>query len=173
MVLALTGCAAQEAPPRVDDQLLAALGLAQSYQHQADELIELGQRDAAIAKVRQVLEIPFPRGAPEREDVRLDAYGRLAELDLDGGDEAEAMRWIETGLSESTRTSYFKARLFAVRGRVLRARAASLRAEGRDEESRDVSRQAIEAFEQSIDINRQVLGMDHEDGSRQNATEDR
>lgn len=165
LLITLPWCAAEEVRPRVDERLLAALGLAQSYQHQADELVDIGQRDQAIQKVRQVLEIPFPEGVPEREDVRLDAHGRLGELHLDDGDETAATASIDRGLAESTRNSYFKARLFSVRGRVLRARAARLRDAGEEEASREASRQAIEAFEQSIEINRHVLGMEHDAGA--------
>lgn len=164
-VAALAGCAAEEQPRAVDEQLLAALGLAQGYQHQADELAELGRRDEAIARVQEVLEIPFPRGAPEGEDVRLDAWGRLAELRLDGGDEAGAEAAVDRGLGEAHRVSYFKARLFAVRGRVLQARAARLREAGEVEASRQASRDAIAAFEQSIEINREVLGLDRDAGA--------
>jgi len=163
---ALAACAAEEPARAVDERLLAALGLAQGYQHQADELAELGQRQEAIERVQKVLEIPFPRGAPEGEDVRLDAWGRLAELRLDEGDEPGAEAAIERGLGEARRVSYFKARLHAVRGRVLRARAARLREAGQDAESREASREAIQAFEQSIEINRQVLGLDGDSGAQ-------
>lgn len=163
LALILTACpqGERERPERrpVDQRLLAALGLAQSYQHQADELEALGQREAALAKVRQVLEIPFPSGAPEGEDLRLDAWGRIAELRLAGGDLDGADQALTRGLAEASRTSYFKARLHAVRGQVLQARAAQLREAGRDDEAREISRRAIEALEQSIAINRQVLGL--------------
>jgi tetratricopeptide (TPR) repeat protein len=161
LVAGLTACADVRVDRRVvDEQLLAALGLAQSYQHEADELEAAGDRAQALARVRQVLEIPFPEGAPESEDVRLDAWGRAAELQLADGDHDGAEETVRRGLAEATRTSYFKARLHAVRGRILRARAELLRAAGRDEEGRQVGREAIEAFEQSIAINREVLGMD-------------
>jgi hypothetical protein len=162
--LLLAGCAAEEPPRVVDERLLAALGLAQGYQHQADELAELGQRREAIARVEQVLEIPFPAGTPEGEDVRLDAWGRIAELRLEDGDEPGAEAAVDRGLGEAHRASYFKARLLAVRGRVLQARAARLRDAGQAEESRQASRDAIGAFEASIEINRQVLGMDRDAG---------
>ena len=87
LVAGLTACADVRVDRRVvDEQLLAALGLAQSYQHEADELEAAGDRAQALARVRQVLEIPFPEGAPESEDVRLYAWGRAAELQLADGD---------------------------------------------------------------------------------------
>jgi tetratricopeptide (TPR) repeat protein len=163
VALALAACANQERPEpertQVDQQLLAALGMAQSYQHQADELEVMGDREAALTKVRLVLEIPFPEGTPEREDLRLDAWGRLAELHLAGDALDDAETAIGQGLAEASRASYFQARLFAIRGRVFRTRAASLREAGNEEASREMSRRAIETFEQSIAINRQVLGL--------------
>lgn len=163
LVITYAACAAQDDPSAearlVDEQLLAALGLAQSYQHQADELEALGERREALTKVRLIQEIPFPDGAPEGEDVRLDAWGRIAELQLATGDLEAADDAIRRGLAESSRASFFKARLHAVRGRILRARAERSREEGRAEEGRQISREAIDAFEQSIAINRQVLGM--------------
>lgn len=164
---AIAGCAAEEPaqqrPPQIDEQLLAALGLAQSYQHQADELAELGELDEAIGRVRRVLTIGFPEAAPEAEDVRLDAWGRIAELQLEAGELDAADRSVNRGLAEATRVSYFKARLFNVKGRVLRQRARELRQAGEVEASRQASRAAIAAFEQSIALNQQVLGLDDHD----------
>lgn len=148
-----------EGRPRVDERLLSALGLAQAYQHQADELEALGDQRAAVARVRLVLEVPFPDGAPEREDVRLDAHGRIAELLLEEGDDAGAEEAARAGLAEASRPSYFQARLHAVMGRVLQTRAARLREAGQTEEAARAGREAIEAFERSIDMNRAVLGL--------------
>ena len=106
-----------------------------------------------------MLEIPFPADAPEREDVRLDAHGRIAELELARGDEGSAERAVTRGLSEVTRTSYFEARLYAVRGKIHQARARRLRASGDAERARAESHRAIQAFERSIEINERVLGL--------------
>jgi hypothetical protein len=159
--LALLVACESERDPRVpiDQELLAALGLAQAYQHQADELASLGNRSEAITRVRRILEIPFPEGTPEREDIRLDAHGRIAELLLEEGNEPEALDAIETGLREASRASYFKARLHAVEGRLHRAKARRLRESGDEEGARAASREAIAAFELSIEVNRTVLGL--------------
>jgi len=154
--VAAQGCSSR---PHVDERLLASLGLAQGYQHQADELEELGDRGGALARVRRVLEIPFPRNAPEREDVRLDAYGRIAELHLASGDDRAAEQSVARGLSERTRTSYFEARLYAVRGKIHQTRARRLRVSGNAEAARTESHLALDAFERSIRINEQVLGL--------------
>lgn len=142
----------------IDTRLLAALGIAQGLQHEADVLEARGDHAGALAKIDAVLAIDFPL-VPEREDVRLDAYGRLAELHLVARDAAAAEREVERGLAESTRTSYFRARLYLVRGRVHEARAAAARTAGDEERAREEGRLAIEAYDRGIAINREVLGM--------------
>jgi len=162
--LAISACsqAGHDAPGEtrraIDTRLLAALGIAQGLQHQADLLEARADLAGARAKIAEVLAIDFPR-VPEREDVRLDAYGRLAELYLVERDDVAAEREVARGLAESTRTSYFRARLYLVSGRVHEARAASARTEGNEDRARDEGRQAIAAYDRGIAINREVLGM--------------
>ena len=147
-----------------DQRLLAAIGTAQARMHEADELEARGDREAAIARARDVLDVPFPHGAPEREDVRLDAWGRIGELELGRGDDAAAERAVTEGLREVTRASYFGARLHVVRGRLHRERAARARASGDEGTARRESEAAIEALEQSIAINAEVLGLESDQG---------
>lgn len=162
--LAISACtqAADNAPGEsrraIDTRLLAALGIAQGLQHQADLLEARADSAGARAKISEVLAIEFP-SVPEREDVRLDAYGRLAELYLVERDDVAAEREVARGLAESTRTSYFRARLYLVSGRVHEARAASARTDGNEDRARDEGRQAIAAYDRGIAINREVLGM--------------
>jgi hypothetical protein len=147
-----------EARRAIDTRLLAALGIAQGLQHEADVLEARGEHAAAREKIDAVLAIDFPR-VPEREDVRLDALGRLAELHLAAHDDASAEREVARGLAESTRDSYFRARLHLVLGRIHEARAASARTQGDEARAREEGRRAIEAYDQGIAINRRVLGM--------------
>lgn len=151
------GCAAEGAGRGGDPSLLAALGTAQALQHRADELEEMGETERAIAEARRVLDVTFPDGAPEREDVRLDAHGRIAELELTRGGLAAADAALDAGLAEASRDSYFRARLRVVRGRVLRARAAELRASGDEAGARAASEAALVALEESIAENQRVL----------------
>ncbi len=153
-----SGCAQQE-QQRVDERFLASLGLAQAYQLQAEELERLGDRPGAVEKVRQILSIEFPAQAPEAEDIRLDAYGRIAELLIAQDQTAEAQAALDGGLRLASRESYFKARLFSVQGRVHQHRARQLEEAGDQEGARAESRRALEAFERSIQINRAVLGL--------------
>ena len=162
-VLAVCACApeerhATETRQAIDTRLLAALGIAQGLQHEADVLEARGEHAAAQAKMGEVLALEFPR-VPEREDVRLDAYGRLAELHLVAREDVAAEQAVARGLAESTRTSYFRARLYLVSGRVHEARAASARTDGDEERARSEGRLAIEAYDRGISINREVLGM--------------
>ncbi|MFO0684593.1 MAG: hypothetical protein U0234_21235 [Sandaracinus sp.] len=166
-VLALAvGCASQGRPGDGEasavapsQALLSALGTAQALQHESDEREARGEIDLAVASARRILEVPFDADAPEREDVRLDAYGRLAELELARSDDAAAEREAQAGLGESTRDSYFRARLHVVLGRVHQARAAALRERGDENGARVESEAAIDALERSIAINRVVLGL--------------
>lgn len=146
--------------------LLAALGTAQALQHEADEREARGEIDEAIATVERVLEVPFPTGAPEREDVRLDAWGRIAELNLARADDVHAEEAASAGLAESTRDSYFRARLHVVMGRIHQARAERLRTLGDVEGARAESEHALDELETSIGINSAVLGIDREGTER-------
>ncbi len=139
--------------------LLSAIGTAQALQHESDEHEARGDLPAAIDAARRVLDVPFPSGAAEREDVRLDAFGRIAELELASDHTADAEAGAETGLAEATRDSYFRARLHVVLGRVHQSRAAHLRETGDATAARVESEIAINELERSIAINRVVLGM--------------
>ncbi len=163
LCVSLGACAAQrggevEARRAIDTRLLAALGIAQGLQHEADVLEARGDLVGARAKLAEVLRIDFPR-VPEREDVRLDAYGRLAELQLVARDDAGAEQSVARGLAEATRSSYFRARLHLVTGRLHEARAASARTAGDEERARAEGRLAIDAYDRGIAMNREVLGL--------------
>jgi hypothetical protein len=109
-----------------------------------------------VARVERILELPFPEGT-DRQDVRLDAHGRLAELELARNDAAAARARAEQGLAEASRDSYFHARLLLVLGRVQQAEAAALRARGEEDAARSVSVAAVTTLEQSIAMNERVL----------------
>ncbi len=162
LAVAVVGCAEQRsggAPGRPSQGLLSAIGTAQALQHESDELEARGELPGAIAAARRILDVPFPPDAAEREDVRLDAYGRIAELELAREDTAAAEAQADAGLRESTRDSYFRARLHVVLGRVHQSRAAHLRDTGDATGARTESEAAIDELERSIAINRVVLGL--------------
>jgi len=155
------GCASQGTiePPMPSQALLSAIGTAQALQHESDEHEARGELGEAIESAARVLDIPFSPAAPEREDVRLDAYGRMAELELARDDDRSAEVRASAGLAESTRESYFRARLHVVLGRVHQIRAARLRDVGDATGARTESEAAIDELERSIAINRVVLGL--------------
>ncbi len=159
LVVVLVGCAEQQGPSAPPQQLLSAIGTAQALQHESDEREAQQDLPGAIEAARRVLDVPFPVGAAEREDVRLDAFGRIAELELARHDLDAAMARATSGLSEATRDSYFRARLHVVLGRIHQERAARLREGGDADDARTESEAAIDELEQSIVINRVVLGL--------------
>ncbi len=164
VALAACGCARGEGGSEASRRArLETIGVAQGLLHEADVLEGLGDRATAVARARAVLELPLAPDDPLREPLRLDAWGRVAELAIADGSLDEAERAVQSGLDEVSRPSYFEARLHLVRGRVLEARAARARDEGRDEDERTLLREALEAHERSIAINRALLA---EDGDR-------
>ncbi len=158
------GCAGQEAPPSnvapspSRQGRLATVGIAQALLHETDVLEGLGDRSTAIQRAERVLTLELAPSDPLREPLRLDAYGRLAELELGSGALDRADLAIERGLSEVTLRSYFEARLYIVRGRVLEARASAHREAGETALADAELRAALEAHEQSIAINEGLLG---------------
>jgi hypothetical protein len=158
----LPACAEQrgtDAPPLASQALLSAIGMAQALQHESDVHELRGEIPLAIESARRVLDVPFPSGAAEREDVRLDAFGRMAELELLRADTAAAETQANLGVAEATRDSYFRARLHVVLGRVHEVRAEHLRETGDEAGARTESEAAITELERSIAINRVVLGI--------------
>jgi hypothetical protein len=149
----------------LSEPLMIALAQARNYHHKADVLLKDGKVEAAITAVRNVLSTPFPAGSPEKEDVQLDARARLAKLLLrrpqpappagaDGNDEALAV--VDAGLASHPRHSFYLANLFRVRGEILEVRADDT--EVRDAEAARALRvKAIDAFDQSIALNEELL----------------
>lgn len=139
----------------IDEPLMIALSQAKNFHHKARVYISDGKPDDATAAVRAILSIKFPAGAPEAEDVRLDARALLAKLLLGQGKVDAAMTVVDEGLAAATRESFFLANLYTVRGEVLQAQASALDASTPDGKARasDLRRQAIVALDESIRIN--------------------
>lgn len=163
-VCGVASCSREEArSAQSDELLLVALGEARAWQRRADLHLLDGDVTAAAADVQEVLRVRFPAGAPEAEDVRLDAYARLARLLLSqaGSEPPEAAQATEdralAQLAEArktaTRDSFFRAHLDAVAADVYEARARRLQD---PEAQRQARRLALEALERSIQIDRQV-----------------
>ncbi len=108
----------------IDEQLMVALAQAKNFHHKAKVYMTDGNLDEAIRAVRQILELAFPAGAPEAEDVRLDARARLAKLLILRGGLEEAMSVVDGGFAASSRPSFFTANLHTVKGEIYDAMAA-------------------------------------------------
>jgi tetratricopeptide (TPR) repeat protein len=142
----------------VSEDLMIALGQAKNYHHKAKVYMSDGNLNEAVASVRQILAIQFPAGAPEAEDVRLDARALLAKLLVSQGKVDEAMRVVDEGIAAATRDSFFLANLHTVRGEVLEAQAALADDGTADGKTRaaDARKAAIAAYDKSISINEQL-----------------
>jgi hypothetical protein len=140
----------------IDESLMIALSQAKNFHHKARVYMSDGQLPLATTAVRQILSIEFPAGAPEAEDVRIDARALLAKLLVAQGQVDAAMSVVDEGLASATRESFFVANLYTVKGEVLQAQAELLMATGQPadgDRAREIRKQAIVAFDKSIAIN--------------------
>jgi predicted negative regulator of RcsB-dependent stress response len=149
----------------IDEALMLSLSQAKNFHHKARVYMSDGQLPLATDAVRKILAIELPAGAPEAEDVRLDARAMLAKLLVAQGQVDAAMSVVDEGLASSTRESFFVANLYTVKGEVLQAQAELLVSTGEPgdaERAREVRKQAIVAFDKSIAINealqKRILG---------------
>ncbi len=142
----------------IDDELMLALGQAKNFHRKAKVYMSDGNLAAATASVRQILSLRFPKGAPEADDVRLDARALLAKLLVSQGQVEEAMRTVEEGLASSQRESFFVANLYTVQGEIHEARAAQADSEGDAGKARaaEERRAAITSYDRSIQINEKL-----------------
>ena len=153
----------------VDQELMLALATAKNYHHKAKVYMSDGNLAEAVAQIEAVLAIPFPAGAPEGDDVRLDARAMLGKLLVAQGKIDEAMSVVDQGIGGARRDSFFLANLYTVKGEVHQARAAQLEGQGDAARPRivDEKRAAIEAFDRSITIDNALQKKLVEDRARQ------
>jgi hypothetical protein len=138
------------------EELMLTLSSARSLHHQADLLLQSGEVERAISVVRAILALKLESRWPEAEEVRLDATARLGKLLLGKGDEKSALEVVERELATGARESFYLSNLHSVRGEILEARAKRLDAAGEKEPGRQSAREAIGAFERSIQINKRL-----------------
>ena len=166
LLLTVLAACSQDAAPSVtkvadpgdviDQDLMVALAQAKNFHHKAKVYMSDGKAEDAIAAVRQILSLHFPAGAPEADDVRLDARALLAKLLVSKGNTAEAMQVVEEGLAASPRQSFFVANLYTVKGEIHEARAADADAASDKAKATDERHAAIEAYDRSIKINEAI-----------------
>lgn len=170
-----TTCEPADAGTPVDATLLAFLSSARAAHHIADEKEEAGDLPAAIAVLRKVVTGPVPGGTtprPEAGEVLADTRARLADLESRTGQFDAADQDVTGGLALAKTTSYFRGHLFEVRGLVDQRRAAALakavdagQADAGDAAEIAAAKQrAIEAFEEAMKIQNEVIRKSVPDG---------
>jgi len=137
----------------IDQDLMISLAQAKNFHHKAKVYMSDGNLADATASVRQILSLRFPAGAPEAEDVRLDARALLAKLLISQGQIEEATRTVSEGLAQASRESFFVANLHTVQGEIHEARAAERAAANDPARAAEEKRAAIAAYDRSIQIN--------------------
>jgi tetratricopeptide (TPR) repeat protein len=152
-------CPADDAAAVVDPPLLAFLSKARSLHHQADVAEAEQDVPRALAAIERIVAEPpgALKGRPEVEEVLSDAFARLAELRVGQGDFTRAATDIERGLGHANEPSYFRGHLFEVRGLVEERHADALAREGKGDEARKARRLAIEASEEAVRIQDEVI----------------
>lgn len=166
-VLALGGCArggsptprgdcASEGAPIVDATLLAWLSKARALHHEADSAEAESAPAKAIAALERVSSGRVPP-APEAEEVLADTRARLAELRAGVGDFSRAIDDVNDGLAHAKQATYFRGHLYEVMGLVEEKHAAALEKKGDAASARDARKRAIEASEQAVKIQDEVI----------------
>jgi hypothetical protein len=135
----------------VDDALLAYLSRARSAHHLADLAEKDSQPNRAVELLARFVESPSP-SAPEALEVRADARARLADLRSAAGDFERAERDLALGLEAARDTTYFRGRLFEVRGLLEERRAKAHEAKGDVSSAKKAREAAVQAFEEAVRI---------------------
>lgn len=138
----------------LDEKLMIALAQAKNYHHKADIYIQEGKGAEAAEALHQLLRISFPDSAPEGEDVLLDARARLAKVLLAQGAIQDALQLVDEGIDGAKRRSFFLANLYTVKGELHEAAAQAMDQQGNQAGAAAARRDAIQAFDESIRINR-------------------
>ncbi len=136
-------------------ELMVSLGQAKNFHHKADVLMSDGKLDEAADEVAKILQIPFPKDAPESEDALLDTRARLATMRIAQGQLETAMELVDGAIANARRESFFLANVHTVRGEIFEAQAAA--AEAGSDEAKQAKRSAIASFDTSIQINARIL----------------
>lgn len=144
----------------VDAVLLAFLSKARAAHHEADLAEQQDQTAMAIAVLQRLVGGAVPGGSsppPEVREVLADTHARLAELRSARGEFDEATKDIDRGLRLAKGRTHFRGRLFEVRGLVEERRAAALAKSGDEAGATEARARAVDAFEQAIDIQAEVI----------------
>ena len=169
--LSLASCSRKEPAPRevcpeldagkpVDPALFAFLSRARAAHHTADLHEQDKDLQGAVRALESLLSGPIPsadRPPPEVREVLADTRARLADYRSQLGDFDAAARDVGQGLELAREPSYFRGHLFEVRGLIEERRARKLRDAGDAPSSEQAKQRALEAFEESMRIQEQVI----------------
>jgi tetratricopeptide (TPR) repeat protein len=149
----------------LSEELMLALSMAKNLHHKADVYLAEMKSDEAVGALKQILAIQFPEGAPEREDVTLDARARLAKLLASQGKLDEALTVTDEGIKSSSRRSFFLANLHAVRGEILEGRAVQVE-DSQPDQAKKLRHDAIQSLDEAIQIEKALLDQRYQERSR-------
>lgn len=149
----------------LSEELMLALSMAKNLHHKADVYLAEMRSDEAVKALKEILAIRFPDGAPEAEDVTLDARARLAKLLASQGKLDEALTLADLGIKTARRRSFFLANLHAVRGEVLEGRAVQIE-DSQPAEAKKLRIDAIKSLDEAIQIEKALLDQRYQERSR-------
>ena len=149
----------------LSEELMIALSMAKNLHHKADVYLAQMQSDEAVKALKEILAIRFPEGAPEAEDVTLDARARLAKLLASQGKLDEALTLADKGIEAAKRRSFFLANLHAVRGEILEGRALQIE-DSQPAEAKKLRVDAIKSLDEAIQIEKALLEKRYQERSR-------
>lgn len=152
---ATASASAQRRP--VDADLMAFLSKARAAHHSADLAESKGELELAIKHVEAIPKGPVPVAGPEVVEVLADSYARIADLKSRVGLFDQASRDVERGLGHATEVTHFRGHLFEVRGLVEERRMKDLEGKGDQAGAEKARKAALDAFEQAIQIQDQVI----------------
>ncbi len=153
-----TVCAPFEGGTPVAPELLAFLSRARSAHHAADLHEENKNPEKAVAVLRKIVDEPAFSSPPiEAREVFADTHARIADLESQSERFDPADESIDAGLEMAREVTFFRGHLYEIKGLVEERRAASLRKNGNEAAANVSTERALEAFEQSMDIQARVI----------------
>jgi dihydroxyacetone kinase len=137
---------------------VAFLGKARAAHHSADILEKSQDLEAAV----QVLSglVDGSHKVPDRaeaKEVVADTRARLADLKSQLGRFAEASTEVSKGMGIAKAPSYFRGHLLEMKGLVAERLAKDLAARGDTEAAKRAEADALEAFEEAMHVQQQVI----------------
>lgn len=158
-----TGCMDTDGQAPVDSKLLAFLSKAKSAHHIADQYEEDKELQKAIDTLRKLFDDGSP-SSPEIREVLADTRARVADLESQLGHFDLAAKDIDQGLELAKEVTYFRGHLFEVRGMVEERRSKAEDEKGDKTAAEASKKRALEAFEQAMSIQDQVIKQAIPDG---------